>query len=161
MDRLRSDEEAAASAVAELQQEMDALKEDKEQEVSQLREELKLLQDELVLSAEGYEATVQGMSLGELVGKLRIDRSGERKEWPTARLVRLFLQVCNAVAYAHSMGVLHRDLKPANIMIGPFEEVLVLDWGMAAVLSDPQEPARGAARGSPESFSGTLRRPLS
>ena len=64
MDRLRSDEEAAASAVAELQQEMDALKEDKEQEVSQLREELKLLQDELILSAEGYEATMSGMLAG-------------------------------------------------------------------------------------------------
>ena len=43
-------------------------------------------------------------------------------------IVRLFLQATNAVAYAHSRGVIHHDLKPANIMIGPFEEVLVLDW---------------------------------
>lgn len=46
-------------------------------------------------------------------------------------LVRRLVSACNTVAYAHSRGVLHRDLKPANIMIGPFEETLVLDWGLA------------------------------
>jgi serine/threonine protein kinase len=48
--------------------------------------------------------------------------------------LRIFLRVCDAVAFAHARGVLHRDLKPANIMIGPFGEVLVLDWGLAKVL---------------------------
>ena len=45
--------------------------------------------------------------------------------------LRLFLRICDAVAFAHARGVLHRDLKPANIMIGPFGEVLVMDWGLA------------------------------
>ena len=48
--------------------------------------------------------------------------------------LRLFLRICDAVAFAHSQGILHRDLKPANIMIGPFGEVLVMDWGLAKVL---------------------------
>jgi len=48
----------------------------------------------------------------------------------------VFLQVCNAVAYAHDRGILHRDLKLDNVMIGPFGEVLVLDWGIAVALDE-------------------------
>lgn len=48
----------------------------------------------------------------------------------------VFLQVCNAVAYAHDRGILHRDLKLDNVMIGTFGEVLVLDWGIAVALDD-------------------------
>lgn len=46
-------------------------------------------------------------------------------------LVRIFLSVCQAVAYAHAKGVLHRDLKPDNVIVGPYGEVLILDWGLA------------------------------
>src|SRR5437879_1938700 len=48
--------------------------------------------------------------------------------------LRIFLRICDAVAFAHARGVLHRDLKPANIMVGPFGEVLVMDWGLAKIL---------------------------
>jgi serine/threonine-protein kinase len=48
--------------------------------------------------------------------------------------LRIFVRVCDAVAFAHARGVLHRDLKPANIMVGPFGEVLVMDWGLAKIL---------------------------
>lgn len=54
-------------------------------------------------------------------------------------LVRVFAQVCQAVAQAHSRRVIHRDLKPANVMVGLFGEVQVMDWGLAKVLSDEGE----------------------
>jgi serine/threonine protein kinase/tetratricopeptide (TPR) repeat protein len=46
-------------------------------------------------------------------------------------LARIFLQVCEAIAYTHSKGILHRDLKPENIIVGKYGEVMILDWGIA------------------------------
>ena len=57
--------------------------------------------------------------------------------------LRLFLRICDAVAFAHARGVLHRDLKPANIMVGPFGEVLVMDWGLAKILRPANSNADG------------------
>jgi serine/threonine protein kinase len=53
---------------------------------------------------------------------------------PLAELLRSFHRVCETVAYAHANRILHRDLKPQNIMLGPFGEVLLLDWGVAKLL---------------------------
>lgn len=50
--------------------------------------------------------------------------------------LRILLNVCNAVAFAHSKGIVHNDLKPSNIMIGEFGEILVMDWGIAVDIED-------------------------
>lgn len=50
--------------------------------------------------------------------------------------LRLFLRVCEPVAFAHEQGIVHRDLKPSNVMVGRFGEVLVLDWGVAHLPGD-------------------------
>ena len=62
---------------------------------------------------------------------LDVDFTGREFRW----LLRRFMDACNPVAYAHSRGILHRDLKPSNIMLGPFGETMVMDWGVAKVIS--------------------------
>ncbi len=62
---------------------------------------------------------------------------------PLADRLRTFQKICEAVAFAHSRGVVHGDLKPENIMIGAFGEALVLDWGVAALAR------RGSIAGTP------------
>jgi hypothetical protein len=58
---------------------------------------------------------------------------------PGARIqfLDIFRQVCQTIAHAHSRGVIHRDLKSNNVMVGAFGEVLVMDWGLAKVLTRP------------------------
>ncbi len=69
----------------------------------------------------------------KLVEGQRLDQLVSRGESLPDRL-RLFQRICDAVAFAHARKILHRDLKPENIMVGPFGEVLVMDWGIAKSL---------------------------
>ncbi|MFN3193010.1 MAG: protein kinase domain-containing protein [Aureliella sp.] len=71
---------------------------------------------------------VKGNTLAEILA----DRESPKDDW--SKLLPIFEQVCQTIAYAHSKGVIHRDLKPSNIMVGSFGEVQVMDWGLAKVL---------------------------
>ncbi len=71
---------------------------------------------------------VKGRTLAELLK----ERAGPGDNLP--RLLKVFEQVCQTLAYAHARRVIHRDLKPANVMVGAFGEVQVMDWGLAKVL---------------------------
>jgi serine/threonine-protein kinase len=63
-----------------------------------------------------------------------------------ADLLVVFAKVCDAVAFAHSRGVLHRDLKPSNVMVGDFGQVYVLDWGVARLTPPASAGQQGSQR---------------
>jgi serine/threonine protein kinase len=65
---------------------------------------------------------------------------------PLAERLRIVERMCEAVAFAHAHGVIHRDLKPQNVMVGPFGEVLVMDWGVAKLRTEPEESLGGGLR---------------
>lgn len=91
---------------------------------------------------------VEGVTLSDLLEKIRQQDAGAIAKYPLRTLLTVLQKVCDAVAFAHSRGVVHRDLKPDNIMLGEFGEVFVMDWGLA-------KRVRGAGR---EEDTTTLRK---
>jgi serine/threonine-protein kinase len=75
---------------------------------------------------------IEGKTWGELVRGDALE-GYEHEGDPLTFHLRVFMQVCNAVHFAHSRGIVHRDLKPDNVMVGHFGEVYVVDWGIATV----------------------------
>jgi serine/threonine protein kinase len=93
---------------------------------------------------------VRGVTLSDRLREIRKDESLAKKEKLAARIRLLdsFIDVCQAIAYAHSKGVIHRDLKPENIMLGDFGETQVLDWGLARIKGQEDKALKDLQKGS-------------
>jgi len=93
---------------------------------------------------------VRGHTLNDRLRDIRKDNSLSPKEKLAARIRLLdsFIDVCQAIAYAHSKGVIHRDLKPENIMLGEYGETQVLDWGLARIKGQEDKALKDLQKGS-------------
>ena len=91
---------------------------------------------------------VEGEPLSEIIYKISSGRADYKEKYTRNKLLNVFRSVCNAVAYAHSRGIIHRDIKPENIMVGQFGEVQLMDWGLAKpiVYADPQDPDKPSSK---------------
>ena len=77
---------------------------------------------------------IAGTSLAEIITGLNNNDDEYKQNFPISSLIDIFLKICNGMSYAHSQGIMHLDLKPENIRVDKFGDVLICDWGLAAVI---------------------------
>ena len=100
---------------------------------------------------------LNGHTLEEVIQKLREGDKDTHEKYDFPERMRICIRLCEALEYAHSQGVLHRDIKPENVMLGPFGEVWLLDWGVAGPPSEPMGNEEKTDRLTEEStFMGTM-----
>ena len=85
---------------------------------------------------------LKGNTLASIIRKLKAGDPETVATHPLTKLLRIYLRICNAIAFAHSQGFIHLDLKPENIHVGEFGEVQVIDWGLARAINRPEDEGK-------------------
>jgi eukaryotic-like serine/threonine-protein kinase len=93
---------------------------------------------------------VEGDTLDVIIRKLRDGDPATRAKYDHVARAHVFLSLLQALRYAHEKGVIHRDLKPSNVMVGPYGEVMLMDWGIAKKIE------RGVADGPESGLADTV-----
>lgn len=88
---------------------------------------------------------VEGRSIKGIISAMRKGDAEVLAQFGRPRILNLFHQLCLAVAFAHTRGVVHRDLKPSNVMVGDFGEVVLLDWGLCKIVAEGTRSTRSVS----------------
>ena len=108
---------------------------------------------------------VHGVTLQKVLQQMAKGEEDALRNHPLGELLNIFQKVADALAFAHSKGVMHRDVKPENIMLGDFGEVLLMDWGLAKLLGEqepqspgapPTQPPRASSNDACSTMAGTV-----
>jgi len=89
---------------------------------------------------------IHGVSLRQAIKRLHKETPEGERDFELRKLIKRFIDVCNAIDYSHARGILHRDLKPDNIMLGEYGETLVVDWGLAKPVDVDVDPIRRTSK---------------
>ncbi|BBM86176.1 serine/threonine protein kinase [Candidatus Uabimicrobium amorphum] len=98
---------------------------------------------------------VKGMSWKQLLYPKTPEEKEKAKPYDLNVHLQILLNVCDAISYAHSKGIVHCDLKPENVMIGDYGEVLVMDWGIAVEVTENVQEMRTFHKNGIQSPMGT------
>ncbi len=87
-----------------------------------------------------------GEALSDILEKLAAETPAYVEKYNTYQLLNIFKKVCESISFAHSRHIIHQDIKPQNVIVGDYGEVLLMDWGLARFIGDPEDAADPVVR---------------
>jgi len=82
---------------------------------------------------------IQGEPLNVILNEIKRGNVDFLEKYNMYSLLNIFRKICDAVHFAHSKNIIHRDIKPHNVIVGRYGEVLLMDWGLARYIGDPDQ----------------------